>query len=73
MQLKLLQSAVTVPTEKYINYLFWELLCLGVHAQMRAYSDLVVCLSSVTGVSVPLVKFKYSICFYVLNIILSWI
>jgi len=37
------------------------LLCLSVHAQTRAYGSLVVCLSvclSITGISVPLVKFK---------------
>jgi len=40
-----------------VRMLIKVLLCLGAHAQMRAYSSLVVFLS-VTGISVPPVKFK---------------
>jgi len=45
----------------FSNYVITFSLCLGAHAQTRAYGSLVVCLSvclSVTGISVPLVKFK---------------
>ena len=51
-------------------------LCLGAHAQTRAYGSLVVCVSvclPVTGISVPWWKSSPSICFYVVIIILSWI